>query len=148
MAYLPALITTRLGQVTLVSLLCMTSLIATVYILVFVPNSQPKPLKKAKSIRHLEPESGPVRQYISYLNGALSLLCALNCITFRDKRGVHDGFWLLCLLPIGRWPFSCGMSLRPNRRAVSFTIVMLARHLMLSVDVDELENLKYEYKGA
>ena len=33
-------------------------------------------------------------------------------------------------------------------RAVSFTVVMLARQLMLSVDIDELEDLKYEYKGA
>ena len=140
--------TSRLVQVALVSLVCMTSLIATAYILAFVPNSKPKPLDQAKSMRQPEPDVGPVRQYIGYLNGALSLLCALNCTTLRDKQGVHDGFWLLCLLPIGRWPFSCGMSPRPNVCAVSFTIITLARRLMLSVDVDELENLKYEYKGA
>ena len=38
--------------------------------------------------------------------------------------------------------------MRPDGRAVSFTVIMLARRLMLSVDVDELENLRYEYKGA
>ncbi|KAL9065459.1 MAG: hypothetical protein Q9161_008220 [Pseudevernia consocians] len=131
MAYIPALIASRLVQARLVSLLCMTSLIATAYILAFVPNVRPKPPNRVKSKRKSVPESGPVRQYISYLNGALSLLSALNSITFRDKRGVHDGFWLLCLLPV-----------------VSFTVIMLARELMLSVDVDELEDLKYEYKGA
>jgi hypothetical protein len=31
---------------------------------------------------------------------------------------------------------------------VSFSIIMLAKRLMLSVDVDELEHLKYQYKGA
>lgn len=106
MAYIPALITSRLVQARLVSLLCMTSLIATAYMLAFVPNVRPKPPNRVKSKRGLEPESGPVHQYISYLNGALSLLCALNSITFRDKRGVHDGFWLLCLLPVSGWPLS------------------------------------------
>ena len=43
---------------------------------------------------------------------------------------------------------SCEMAVRPNRRAVSFTTIVLVRRLMLSVDVDELEDLKYEYKGA
>ena len=148
MAYIPALITSRLVQARLVSLLCMTSLIATAYILAFVPNVRPKPPNRVKSKRKSEPESGPVRQYISYLNGALSLLSALNSITFRDKRGVHDGFWLLCLLPVGGWPLTRKLAVRPNSCAVSFTVIMLARELMLSVDVDELEDLKYEYKGA
>lgn len=40
------------------------------------------------------------------------------------------------------------MAKLPDGRAVSFTAIMLARRLMLSVDIDELENLKYEYKGA
>ena len=152
MVYIPALIISRVVQAKLVSLLCMTSLIATAYILTFVPNTRPntspKSPNRVRSKRQLEPESGPVHQYISYLNGALSLLCALNSITFRDKRGVHDGFWLLCLLPVGRWPLTRDIAVRPNRYAVSFTIIMLARRLMLSVDVNELENLKYGYKGA
>ncbi len=40
------------------------------------------------------------------------------------------------------------MAVGPDSCAVSFTIIMLARKLMLSVDVDELEDLKYGYKGA
>lgn len=148
MAYSPTLIMSGILQAKLVSLLCMTSLVATAYILAFVPNTRPKSPNGVMSKRHLEPESGPVHQYISYLNGALSLLCALNSITFRDKQGVHDGFWLLCLLPVGRWPLSCKMAARPNRRVVSFAVIVLARRLMLSVDVDELEALRYGYKGA
>lgn len=135
-------------QAKLVSLLCITSLIATAYILAFVPYTRPKSPNRAKPKKQLEPKSGPVQQYISYLNGALSLLCALNSITFRDKGGVHDGFWLLCLLPVGRWPWSLKMAVRPDRCVVSFAIIVLARQLMISVDVDELETLRYGYKGA
>lgn len=131
MAYIPALVMSRLVQARLVSLLCMTSLIATAYTLAFIPNTKPKSPNRIKSKRQLEPQPGPIHQYISYLNGALSLLCALNAITFRDKPGVHDGFWLLCLLPV-----------------VSFIVIILARTLMRSVDVDALEDLKYGYKGA
>ena len=148
MAYIPALIMSRLVQTKLISLLCMTSLIATAYILVFVPNTRLSPPIRAKSKRRLEPESGPVHQYIVYLDGALSLVCSLNAITFKDRRGVHDGFWLLCLLPIGKWCLCCARAVRSNRCAVSLTVILFARHLMLSVDVDELEALQYEYKGA
>lgn len=145
---MPTLIMSGVLQAKLVSLLCMTSLITTAYILAFVPNTRPESPNGADSKRHLEPESGPVHQYISYLNGALSLLCALNSITFKDKQGVHDGFWLLCLLPVGTWPLSREMAVQPNRRVVSFVVIMLARRLMLSVDVGELEKLRYGYKGA
>ncbi|KAL2051593.1 hypothetical protein ABVK25_008007 [Lepraria finkii] len=132
-SYIPALIMSRLLQVKLISLLSMTSLIATAYILVFVPNTRAESPERAKSRREVQskPEKGPVHKYIGYLNGGLSLLIALNAMSFKDKQGVHEGFWLLCLLPV-----------------VSFSIIILARRLMLSVDVGELEDLKYRYKGA
>ena len=138
----------RLVQAKLISLLCITSLVATTYILVFVPNARLSPPIRSKSKRKLEPESGPVHQYIVYLDGALSLVCALYSITFKDRQGVHDGFWLLCLLPIGKWCLCRAMAVRSNRCVVSLTVILFARQLMLSVDVDELEDLQYEYKGA
>lgn len=130
-SYIPALIMSRLLQAKIISVLSMTSLLATAYTLVFVPHTRPASSKKGSSRRQLATEPGPVHQYIGYLNGGLSLLIGLNAISFKDKGGVHEGFWLLCFLPI-----------------VSFSIIMLARRLMLSVDVDELEDLKYKYKGA
>ena len=102
MAYIPTLSMSSPVQAKLVSLLCMTSLITTAYILAFVPSTRSKPPNRVKLTRQFEPVSGPGHQYISYLNGALSLVCALNSITFRDRRGVHDGFWVLCLLPVCR----------------------------------------------
>ena len=101
MAYIPTLIMSSLIQAKLVSLLCITSLVATAYIMAFVTDIRPKSPNQVKPKKRSESKSGPFRRYIGYLNGTLSLLCALNSITFRDKRGVHDGFWLLCLLPIG-----------------------------------------------
>lgn len=52
----------------------------------------------------------------------------------------------VCYLSVGG--LSHKLAVRPNSCAVSFTVIILARELMLSVDVDELEDLKYEYKGA
>ncbi len=79
----------------------MSSLVATAYILVFIPNTRANKLNGVKS-RH-QPEQGPFDNYVSYLNGGLSFLIAVNASVFKDKRGVHEGFWLLCLLPIGWW---------------------------------------------
>ena len=138
----------RLLQVKLISVLSMTSLIATAYILIFVPNTRPASSKKASSRRQLASELGPVHKYIGYLNGGLSLLIGLNAISFRDKRGVHEGFWLLCFLPVGEHFGTLKGVFPADTLTVSFSVIILARRLMLSVDVDELEDLKYRYKGA
>ena len=81
----------------------MTSLVASAYILVFVPNSRSDKSKVEDSRHDLQLERGPVKRYVAYLNGGLSLLIALNSIGFKGKKGVHEGFWLLCLLPLGRF---------------------------------------------
>ena len=138
----------RLLQAKIISVLSMTSLIATAYTLIFVPNTRPASSKKASSRRQLAAEPGPVHQYIGYLNGGLSLLIGLNAISFKDKRGVHEGFWLLCFLPVGEHFRNLEDVFAADILPVSFSIIILARRLMLSVDVDELEDLKYRYKGA
>ena len=138
----------RLLKARIISLLSMTSLIATAYTLIFVPNTRPASSKKASFRRQLATEPGPVNQYIGYLNGGLSLLIVLNAISFKDKGGVHEGFWLLCFLPFGEHFGTFKGVFSADSLPVSFSIIMLARRLMLSVDVDELEDLKYGYKGA
>ena len=114
MAYIPTLITSSLVQAKLVSLLCITSLIATAYILAFIPTTGSKSQDRVKSKRQLKPEAGPIHRYIGYLNGALSLVCALNSVTFREKAGVHDGFWVLCLLPVGRCSLPLQTTMQPD----------------------------------
>ncbi|KAK4692384.1 hypothetical protein P7C71_g4811, partial [Lecanoromycetidae sp. Uapishka_2] len=146
-SYIPTLIMSRVVQAKLLSLLSITSLIATAYILLFVPNTRPMPAKVAKPSHQFQTELGPVKQYVVILNGGLSFLITLNAIAFKDKKGVHEGFWMLLLLPVGK-------SRTPQRffqadpLVVSYSIILLARRLMLSVDVNELEDLRYRYKGA
>ena len=65
-------------------------------------------------MRHLEPVPGPLHQYLSYLNAGLSLLLGLYAIGFRGRNGVHDGFWMLCLLP-GRKHLYTPLRLCPRR---------------------------------
>ena len=60
---------------------------------------------------------------------------------------MHEGFWILCLLPLGGKP-SFASARRLINSAVVFIIISAARRIMLEVDFDELEDLKYELKGA
>ncbi|KAI4127147.1 MAG: hypothetical protein LQ347_004717 [Umbilicaria vellea] len=131
MTFFPAILTSRSLQAKFVSILAITSLLSTAYMLVFISNRRSQDHKRKRPMRYLEPETGPVHRYLGYLNAGLSLLLSLYAIGFRGRKGVHDGFWILCLLP-----------------GLVFCIVVIARRVMLSVDVSELEGLKYGYKGA
>ncbi|KAL9129092.1 MAG: hypothetical protein Q9217_002364 [Psora testacea] len=125
-AFAPALLASRLFQVKLVCLFSMTSLVASAYILAFVPNTKYDAgdglLSRLERLAHSKRE--PLQQYLSLLNGGLSLLLSFSAYSLKGKHGVHEGFWLLCFLPVA-----------------VFSIIMLARRLMLSVDVGELEKL-------
>ena len=79
----------------------MTSLVATAYILVAVPNVKPESSKDEKDKRQPRPDHGPVKKYIAQLNAGLSFFVCLNALAFKDKKGVHEGFWVLLLLPLG-----------------------------------------------
>lgn len=99
MAFFPAILTSRSLQAKFVSILAITSLLSTAYILVFTPNRKSQDQTRKRPMRYLEPETGPVHRYLSYLNAGLSLLLSLYAVAFRGRKGVHDGFWILCLLP-------------------------------------------------
>ena len=147
--YLPALVNSRLLQAKIISLLGMTSLVATTYLLIYVPNTKPSATDRRPLSARFEREPSPIHKHLGSLNVGLSVLVALNSITFRGRVGVHDGFWILCLLPGGKasTPFHTeGTCIDPL--VVVLSIIVMARRVMLSVDVGELESLKYEYKGA
>ncbi|MCJ1315164.1 hypothetical protein MMC15_000480 [Xylographa vitiligo] len=132
MTFLPAIATSSLYQVKFLSFICISSLLATGYILVFVSFNQPNNRNgKPRDLDRFEPAKGPVARCLPYLDGALSFLLALNAVGWRGRRGVHPGFWILCLQP-----------------AFVFSIIVAAKKIMLEVDIDELEALKYGYKGA
>ena len=114
MTFVPALITSRLWQVKLISLLAIASLFTTAYILIFLPNPKPELASRrhnAPSKLYMELELGPIQKYLSYLNGGLSLVIGLNAITLKSKSGVYDNFWVLCILPVGE----CNMLPRADR---------------------------------
>lgn len=77
----------------------MTSLVGTAYSLVFVPATQSKPANRQQLVRDFDQKTGPINSYLGYLNGFLSLLIFLNALNLKNKEGVHEGFWFLCLLP-------------------------------------------------
>lgn len=102
MTFMPALMTSPLWRAKLISLLSMTSLLTTAYILIFLPNPKPEPAgrrQNASKMTHVEPEPGPIHRYLSYMNGGLSLLITISATTFKSKPGVHGNFWVLCILP-------------------------------------------------
>ncbi|MCJ1431915.1 hypothetical protein MMC27_001271 [Xylographa pallens] len=132
MTFLPAIATSSLYQVKFLSFICISSLLATGYILVFISFNEPKNRSgEPQDPDRFEPATGPVAQYLPYLNGVLSFLLALNAVGWRGRGGVHLGFWILCLQP-----------------AFVFSIIVAAKKIMLEVDINELEDLKYGYKGA
>lgn len=131
MTFLPALLTSRLFQARILCLLSMSSLICTAYILIFIPKNKPDARNQKHTQQIHQHSSTPIRRYISYLNGILSTLILLNAFSLEGKRGVHEGFWLLCILPAGEKYF-----------------LWRACYNMLDVDISELEGLRYEYKGA
>jgi len=129
--YIPAFLTASLYQVRLLSFLCASSLLATAYMLVFIPTKKVGAINRSlQSLEAFSPER-PIHKFIPYLNGILGLLLAVNALSWRGRSGVHGEFWILCLLP-----------------TIIFSISVAARRIMLDVDVGELEHLKYGYKGA
>lgn len=83
--------------------LSVSSLIATAYILIFIPNIQSEPSNSEQPSQVSRFRDGPIRQYINFLNGALAVLIVINVPTLMIKQGVHEGFWMLCLLPFREW---------------------------------------------
>ncbi|KAL8939106.1 MAG: hypothetical protein Q9216_003540 [Gyalolechia sp. 2 TL-2023] len=128
LTFMPALIASPSGQVQLSSFLAISSLSCTGYVLISSPTTD-ETREKISSTTSRPP--APLRAYIDYLNGALSLLVGLNALSFKDNKGVDKGFRLLCMLP-----------------SVVFLVTLIARHTMRSVDIGGLEMLKYPYKGA
>ncbi|MCJ1255729.1 hypothetical protein MMC24_003546 [Lignoscripta atroalba] len=148
-SYAPALLTSRSLQAKFICLLSITSHLSTAYILLFIPNKKLPPGDRRQQPKLFAPEPGPINKYLSSLNAGLSLLIAMSAITFRGRSGVHEGFWVLCLLPGRKLKiFSSIVESKIDQPTVVLSTIITARRVMLSVDVAELEGLKYGYKGA
>ncbi|KAL2355734.1 hypothetical protein BJ546DRAFT_643415 [Cryomyces antarcticus] len=113
----------------LTTILSISSLLSTAYILYSIPLRKPNP----KSKRPIFPihGMGPVEKYLTSLNGAL---CGILGLAGAGKvvlgSGGYAGGWEL-LVP-----------------GVVFATIMFARRQMGSIDVAALERLRYQYRGA
>ncbi|MCJ1308424.1 hypothetical protein MMC25_002077 [Agyrium rufum] len=103
LAFLPSFFLAGSNSGRLLSILSITSLLASAYTLLMIPNVQPsRPEQRQRSIPFFEPLQSPINLYLSYLNGALSFLIALNSLA-QGRSSAGDIFWMLWLLPAGRW---------------------------------------------
>lgn len=145
--YLPAMVLSSSMQAKLVALLNITSLLATAYHLAVIPIGQSGRPHKHLVRGPIQRSSRPVYRYLPYLNGVFSLVLGLNALIWPGRRGVHEGFWALCLLPPGKPrppPSTCILTEMP----AVFFVTLFAEKALAEVDVEELEGLKYGYKGA
>lgn len=86
----------RAFQPKLLCILSITTIFSTAYILVFIPTAKGRGTGSSSS-----PKLSPVQKYLPYLVGILSLLIGVNGMGWKDRIGVHDGFWILSWLPAG-----------------------------------------------
>ncbi|KAI9811443.1 MAG: hypothetical protein M1827_005426 [Pycnora praestabilis] len=143
----------------LLSLLSITSLLSTAYTILFIATPPPPPsllsssssfsstaqgvpetpLKRLRTVLGAAPttlkngEGGPLNRYLPYLNTVLSTLLALMgfWLSFSGRSGSEGDEWVIWVGP-----------------GVVHALTTLAQTWMRSVDINELENLRYRYKGA
>ncbi|KAL1965156.1 hypothetical protein VTN77DRAFT_6069 [Rasamsonia byssochlamydoides] len=133
-AYVPSILSsTATASQRLSSILCILSLFTTAYIMRYVPLQRPDRKDRNKPLSDIGPESPVIaRKYLTSLNAAL---CALLSLVFWNMGGNNreqDQPWpVLYLVP-----------------GAVLGIVVIARRTMLDVDIGQLEELRYEYKGA
>ncbi|KAI9678168.1 MAG: hypothetical protein M1817_006113 [Caeruleum heppii] len=115
----------RLPGSPLLAMLSITSLLSTAYIMRFIPIGAGDVKGKKPMRSNLDvwtAQGGPVEIYLPWLNGAVCALLLLGSLS--QKKAGHSE-WMMWTVP------SAG-----------------ARLTLKSVDVGELERLKYGYKGA
>jgi len=143
LAYLPSL---TKPSTTLISLLSISSLLSTAWILYALPPGktgialldavtapkQPSPASSTSRTIPMAEDDSPVTKYLPYLNLVLSgLIAVLAMFTSARARSRENGWTVLGNLPVAM-----------------YMVVLMAKVFMGGVDVGELEDLKYRYKGA
>jgi len=78
-----------------------------------------------------EAHSRGIKRHLSSINAGVCVFLLVAACLLRFRNDGNDSLWILYLVP-----------------GVVFQIAFLARRAMFSVDIGELEALRYEYKGA
>ncbi|GAD95470.1 conserved hypothetical protein [Paecilomyces variotii No. 5] len=114
----------------IISLFSTVSLLASGYIMRYIPHPKPD-IKGKRPVRNLG-HVDLVKEHLVAINAGMCALVILLAYATGYGSTRYAGVpWALGLVP-----------------GVVFGIVCIARKLMLSVDVGQLENLKYDFKGA
>lgn len=96
-------------------------------------------------------DDGPVKKYLSYLNGGICVLLFLAAWALngaQDAAAQSEIFWVWCIAPGGASMLEGYTSTRLITYTVVFITATVGRKAMTDVDIDGLEELKYDYKGA
>ena len=151
LAFLPSLLSAGGPPERLWSLLGVLSLLATAYTMRHAPLQPDRKGKKPLSIEY--ERLAWVRTALVPANG---VVCLLLTVVYLYLRG--DSSYairpVLYLVPGGRSSYSSagilqqGLQLSHVYSTAMLAIILLARELMLSVDLSALKDLQYEYKGA
>ncbi|EEH37068.2 hypothetical protein PAAG_07486 [Paracoccidioides lutzii Pb01] len=131
--YLPSFISSSsTASRRFLCLLSIASLFSTAYIMRYL-RIERTDRKGKRPLRDIEAEQGPliVRQYLSPANTFICAVLSVTAYVLQSQPYAEDMFWIFCLVP-----------------GIVFLLVWVSRNIMLSVDIKELEGLRYEYKGA
>lgn len=101
------------------------------------------------SISLSEEKEDPISRYTVIVNAVISLFMALSGL-LRFQKDPSNAYHILYVLPAGNtfllmYRF---LSVANSHTIVVLFTVVAARRTMVSVDLNELERLRYEYKGA
>ncbi|TKA23467.1 hypothetical protein B0A50_07494 [Salinomyces thailandicus] len=119
---------TRSVQQALLSILSLSSLGCTAYILHFMP-VEPVDKKGKTAVYRLEAAKGPVERYLVVLDAALAgVLVLASVVSWR--KGAQEDAW------------------REVLPAVIMGLIMFARQQLAPVDIAQLQRAQYDYKGA
>jgi len=117
--------------------------VATAYTLFYIPYVNGELFGLA--VFKLRDGRGPVERYIIWLNAAI---CVLLVLVAGMRSDVVDEWWAVWLLPPGEFIIALPYASSFNECIAVFIVIITARKTMFGVNVDELERLKYHYKGA
>lgn len=139
LSIIPYLLTILRPQTSLLSILSIPSLLSSAYILYYFPhdltgipfldNLHKKGVSNTRKLPGLGDvvDRGPLERYLAMMNAALCGLLTLGSLLLKRDSG-FQGFGLL--------------------PGAVFITILVAKYMMAQVDVDDLQRLKYGFKGA
>ena len=99
-AFLPSILISPLLQVKFVGFLALSSLLCTAYVLVTL-EFEPGYTNPRRNSTQSQGKHKLMQKYLIPLNAGLAMLVTLNAVKFYGWQGVHRGYWVLCVVPVG-----------------------------------------------